>query len=162
MRDTSFCASAALETSRATMRRSRIPEDAGSPATTGECSAMLPSICTFYCYELITAIHRHIFRLDQINADTLYAITEIEHPGGTVAQVHNPVSYVRSPIIDPNDDPLAVLQVRYLYETPKREFPVGGCEFEHIEVLAAGRGLAVELLAIPGGSSYLVGFWFSL
>lgn len=116
----------------------------------------------FVCYELVTAIHSHIFRLNQINADALNAITEIEHPSGAVAQVHNPVSHVRSAIIDSNDDPLAVLQVRYLYKTPKRELPVGGCEFEHVKVLTASRGLAVELLAIPGSSSYLVGFWFSL
>ena len=111
---------------------------------------------------LITTIHSHIFRLNQVNTDTLNAITEIEHPGGAVAQVHNAVSDVRSPIIDPNDDPLAVFQVRYLNESPKRELPVGGCELEHVKVLAAGRGLAVELLAIPGSSSDLVGFLFSL
>src|SRR6478609_9540589 len=105
---------------------------------------------------LITTIHSHIFRLNQVNADTLHAITEVEHPGGAIAQVHNAVSYVRSPIIDANDDPLAVFQVRYLYETPKRELPVGGRELEHVKVFAAGRGLAVELLAIPGCCSHLV------
>ena len=68
---------------------------------------------------LITTIHRHIFRLNQVNADTLNAITEIEHPGSAVAQVHNAVSHVRSPIIDPNNDPLAIFQVRHLYESPQ-------------------------------------------
>src|SRR5579859_4953529 len=114
-----------------------------------------------YC-ALITTIHSHIFRLNQVNTDTLHAITEIEHPGSAVAQVHNPVSNVRSPIIDPNNDPLAIFQVRHLYKASQRELPVRGSEFEHVEVLTAGSGLAVKLLPIPGCGSYLIGFGFSL
>src|SRR6476646_3656937 len=114
-----------------------------------------------YC-ALISAIHSYIFGLNQINTDTLNAIAEVEHPGGAIAQVHNPVSNVRSPIIDPNNDPLAIFQIRHLYKASQGELPVRGCEFEHIEILAAGRGLAVELLAIPGCRSHLIGFGFSL
>src|SRR5947209_16800759 len=103
-------------------------------------------------------IYSHIFRLDQINPDTFHAIAEIEHPGGAIAQVHDSVPDVRAAIIHPNDDPLAILQVGYLYESPKRELPVRGCEFKHVKVFAAGCGPAVELLAVPGGCAYLIRF----
>src|ERR1700704_4412917 len=110
IRDTSFCASPALGTSKATMRRSRIPED----------------------------------------------------PGSAIAQIHNAVPNVRSPIIDPDNDPLAVFQVRHFYESSQWKLPVSGSELEHVKVFTARCGSTVELLAIPGGGSNLIGFLFSL
>src|ERR1700704_3325150 len=162
MRATSCCASLALATSKATMRRSRIPRDADEGVLTGECMAILPSIFVFRLLCAISLIYSHIFRLNQVDPDPLHAIAEIEHPRSTVAQIHDSVSYVRSPIIDPNNDPFAVLQVGYLDERSQRELPVSGCELEHVEIFTACCGLAVKLLAVPGCCTYLIGFLFSL
>src|SRR5258707_14629052 len=96
--------------------------------------------------------------LDQVNSHPLHAIAEIEHSGRAIAQVHDSVADVRTAVIHPDNDPLAVFQVRHLYEGPQRELPMGGRELEHIKILAAGCGLAMELLAVPGGASYLIGF----
>src|SRR5260221_6100952 len=110
----------------------------------------------------VTLIQSYAFRLNQVNPDPLHAVAEVEHSGGAIAQVHDAVAHVGAAIIDPDDDPLAVLEVGHLDEGPQRELPVGCREFEHIEVLTAGRGSAVKLLSIPGSISNLVGFGFSL
>src|SRR4030081_1046183 len=124
--------------------------------------AMLPSILFFRLLCAISPVQSHIFRLNQVNADTLNAISEIQHPGSAIAQIHDAVPNVRSPIIDPDNDPLAVFQVRHFYESSQWKLPVSGSELEHVKVFTACCGSTVELLAIPGGGSNLIGFLFSL
>src|SRR5580765_5167106 len=99
--------------------------------------------------------------LNQVNPYPLHAIAEIEHSGCAIAQIHDPVAYIRTAVIDPNNDPLAIFKVCHLYKASQRELPVSGCELKHIKVLAAGCGLAMELLAVPGSASYLIGFLFN-
>src|SRR6478672_3329429 len=99
--------------------------------------------------------------LNQVNPHPLHAIAEIEHSGCAIAQIHDPVTYIRTAIIDPDNDPLTIFQVRDLYKASQGELPVSGCELKHIKVLTAGCGLAMELLPVPGSASYLIGFLFN-
>src|SRR5471030_27232 len=105
IRCTSRCASPALETSRATMRHSRISEDADEARVSGRWVAIIRSIFFFRLLCAKTLVRRHIFRLNQVNANTLYAVPEIEHSGGAVAQIHDAVANVRTAVIDPDNDP---------------------------------------------------------
>src|SRR5690348_8214152 len=109
----------------------------------------------------VSLVYRYVLRLNQVKPDPLHAVAEVEHSGGAVAQVHDAIAHIRAAVIDPDDDPLAIFKVGHLYKGSQRQRTMSGCELEHVEILAAGCGLAMKLFAIPGRIAYLVGFGFS-
>src|SRR5215813_7515039 len=95
------------------------------------CSQYIPDCSRFW--ELLPAValvERHALRLDQVNSDPLHAVAEVKHPGSAIAQVHDPVAHIGAAVIDADDDPLAVLEVGHLDESPQRELPVRGRKLE--------------------------------
>src|SRR5262249_10913443 len=115
----------------------------------------------FRLLSAVGLIRSHMFRLNQVKPDPLYAVAEVKHACGAVAQVHDAISHIGAAVIDPDDDPLAILEVGHLDEGSQRQRTVCSREFEHVEVFAAGRGFAVKLFSIPGGGSYLEGLFSS-
>src|SRR5215813_13510723 len=100
----------------------------------GRWRAILPLVYAFRLLSAIGLIQRHVFGLNQVKPDPLHAVAEVEHPRGTVAQVHDAIAHVGAAVIDPDDDPLAILEVGYLDEGSQRQRTVRGRELEHIEV----------------------------
>src|SRR5947209_8849388 len=98
----------------------------------------------------------HSLGLDQVKPDPFDPGMEVEHAGCSIAEIHDAAAHIRPPVIDPDDDPLAVPQVGHLYISTQRKLAMGGGEFEHVEVVTAGGLFSVELLAVPGSASYLV------
>jgi len=95
--------------------------------------------------------------LDQVQADLLYAPVEIQHPSCAVAKVEDTVLHIRTPVIDPGDDPLAILEVGDLNQAAEGKLAVGGSHLKHVKIFTACGGPSVKALAIPGGVSNLVG-----
>src|SRR5215813_9833470 len=108
--------------------------------------------------KLITADDSNRLWFDHIQANPLNATTEAEHAGGAVAQVHDPPFDVGPAVIDPDDDPLPILQIRDLHISSEGKLAMGRGELEHVKILAAGRGSAMKLLSVPGGNAHLVRF----
>src|SRR5262249_55109696 len=102
-------------------------------------------------------IRRHRIRLDYIQAYTLDSAPEVQHPSGTVAQVHDPALNIGTTVVDPDNNPLPVVKVRHLDVGPERKLAMSRCQLEHVEVFPAGCGPAVKLFAVPGGKANLVG-----
>ena len=76
-------------------------------------------------------------------------ITELDC--GTVGQIDHPVGVEGTAIVYPNDDALAVAEVRYPGVTGDRQGFVRGAGQVQVVDLAVGRLMAMELGAVPGG-----------
>src|SRR5690348_12893850 len=99
MRRTRSRASLAQETSRATMRRSRIVVDAGA-AMAGVCGGMLLSIAPNGSVrsESLICSGGDCRGIDQVNTDRLNSVPEVQHASGAVAEVHDSATDIRTAI----------------------------------------------------------------
>src|SRR5262249_39256031 len=95
-------------------------------------------------------------------AYALDSAAEVQHAGGTVTQVHDPTLDIRTTVVDPDNNPLPVVQVGDLDVGPQGKLAMGRRQLEHVEVFPTGCGSAVKLFAVPGGKANLVGGGFAL
>src|ERR1035441_5761747 len=153
-------AAAAVDTSKATMRRWR-----GSMFFEGRCRTfvldLLPSVSGLG--ELgygLQQRHRRwtgIRGLVEVQADLLHTtFFEAQCARGVVGNVDDPVVHKGTPIIDAYHHDLAVPQVGDLDERAQRKAGVSGREIAHLEGFSAGCLPALELLSIPGRGAYLI------
>ncbi|MNT29921.1 hypothetical protein D3C72_1656870 [compost metagenome] len=75
--------------------------------------------------------------------------------GRDIGQVHDPVAVERAAVVHAHDDRLAVDHAGDARVAGNRQRGVGGRHGVHVVGLADRRGIAMEFLAIPGGSAAL-------
>src|SRR6266404_3435731 len=150
---TIFRAAAAVDTSRATMRRWR-----GSIFWALFFGLSLPSVSGLV--EVGYGLQqRHVGGMVQVQPDILQTERlETQRARGVVGKVDDPAVHHGTPVIDTNHHDLAIPQVGDLDEGAQREAGVSGREIAHVEGFAAGCLFALELLSIPGRGPYLIGF----
>src|SRR5215471_6415174 len=146
---TSCCAAPDVDTSSATISRSRI----SCSVAEGIATRIIPLFGQ-------TSIGSYGLRFKYIQPDLFDSGVEVEHTGCAVAQVHDPTLNKGAAVVDSDDDRFPVAQIGDLDVGTQGKLAVGGGESEHVEVLAAGGGSAVELLAIPRGIADLVRFGY--
>src|SRR5437899_7085133 len=157
---TIFRAAAAVDTSRATMRRWRgsIFLDFILDYSELYSGLSLPSVSGLievgYGFQ-----QRHVGGMVQVQPDILQTeLLETQRARGVVGKVDDPAVHHGAPVIDTNHHDFAVPQVGDLDEGAQREAGVSGGEIAHIEGFAAGCLFALELLSVPGRGPYLIGF----
>src|SRR6266481_1300942 len=139
-------AAAALETSRATMSRSR---------ESGIQTSLEGLLQARYWAQNSDGLRL----LHQVQADPLNApVLQIEFPGSFVGLVDNAAVDHRTAIVDPDYERPAIAQVRDFHERPEGQGWMGRREVVHVERLTAGGFLAVEIASVPGRSPNLIRF----
>src|SRR6266700_2259005 len=76
---------------------------------------------------------------------------EFKKFSGPVGDINEPVTVVRAPVIDADDQRFAVAKVGHPGITGHREGRMGGGQRSHVEHFAIGSEPAMEIIAIPGG-----------
>src|SRR5208283_1403131 len=145
---TIFRAAAAVDTSKATMRRWR-----GSIRSIG---LPLPSVSGLVRvgYGLQ---QRQVSGLVDVQADPLQtSCFKAQCARGFAGEIDDPAVHYGTPVIDANHHRLAVPQVGDLDERAQRKAGVGGREIAHVEGFSSGCRFALEILDIPGRGPYLV------
>src|SRR6266850_1000417 len=80
---------------------------------------------------------------------------EFKKFSGSVGDIDEPVTVVRPPVIDADDQRFAVAKVGHARITRHREGRMGRSQRSHVEHFAIGGEPAMEIIAIPGGHALL-------
>src|SRR5581483_4109820 len=106
---------------------------------------------------------RHLARVHQIQTYALQALApELECLSGSIGQVNNPARNHRTAVIDPHNHGLAIAQVRDFHVASHGKLQVGSSHVVLLVGFAAGRGLTLKGLPIPGSGPHLIRLGFDL